>query len=135
MVQEKDIRIPYDECMAMTVKQIRQTKAYKLLTPLGKLNRSGSYRYGNKSTLRKRELCIVLDDPQKYHKKIKNLKDRKINAGPRRRSTRKGNCVPKKRLPPCNTQPYVNQGLTTTGKDCCYKKQQSDRVRNQRKRD
>jgi hypothetical protein len=135
MVQEQDIRIPFAECYAMTVKQIRQTRAYKLLTPLGRLNRSGSYRYGNKSTLRKRELCIVLDDPAKYHRKIQRDKDRKRNSGPRKRTTRKGNCVPRRRLPPCNRHPYTNEGLTTTGKDCCYKKRQSNRVRNQRQRD
>ena len=127
--RRKDIRLPYEICIGMTVKQIRQTEEYKSLTPLGKRNRSGAYKHGNKSTMRKEELCRALDNPAKYQMKIKELKEKKKNAGKRKRASRKGECsVPKRKLP-CNTEEYPHEGLTTTGKKCCYKKKQSRKTK------
>ena len=57
MKKKQDVRIPYETCMKMTVREIRRSREYKLLTPLGKLNKSGAYHYGKKSTMRKSELC------------------------------------------------------------------------------
>jgi len=109
-------------CMGMTVKQIRKTPEYKGLTPLGKQNKSGSYRYGHKSTMRKAELCRVLNDPQMYHTQMAELKSQKKNAGPRKRSSRKGQCLVEKRKIPCNDLTYKFEGVTMTGEKCCYKK-------------
>ena len=134
MSQEHDIRLPYEQCIRMTVKQIRQTREYKLLTPFGILNKSGTYRYGNKSTMRKQELCKALDNPAEYHKKMRRLKDRKINASNRERGVRHprtGNCTPKKRLPPCRTNAYPYEGRVKSrdesvrGDKCCYKKRRN----------
>lgn len=128
----KDIRLPYEICIKMTVKQIKQTEEYKSLTPLGKKNRSGAYKYGNKSTMRKEQLCRALDNPKKYQMKIKELKAQKKNAGTRKRETRKGECLVPKRKLPCNTSQYPHEGYTTTGKKCCYKKKQSEKVKRKR---
>ena len=63
---QKDKKLPYSDCIRMTVRQIRQTDEYKGLTPLGKQNTSGSYHYGNKSTMKKEDLCRALDNPKTY---------------------------------------------------------------------
>ena len=120
-----DQRLPLAECTGMTVKQIRKTKQYRGLTPLGKINVSGSYRYGFKSYMRKDELCEALSNPKLYHEKIAKLKRQKRNAGPRQRTTRRGLCLVKARKPPCNTSAYSFQGYTTTGLNCCYKRKMS----------
>ena len=118
----KDKKLDEGICTGMTVKQIRKTPEYKGLTPLGKANKSGSYRYGNKSTMRKADLCRVLNDPQSYHTQIAQLKSQKKNAGPRKRSSRKGQCLVEKRKIPCNDTTYQFEGVTMTGEKCCYKK-------------
>ena len=118
-----DKRLPLSTCQGMTVKAIRKTKEYKGLTPLGKINKSGSYRYGHKSTMRKADLCRVLDNPSLYHRAMKELKSQKKNAGPRKRSTRKGECLVEARKIPCSGPVFKFQAVTTTGKACCFKKQ------------
>lgn len=123
-----DKKLQEGTCLGMTVKQIKQTQEYKGLTPLGKRNKSGTYRYGNKSTMRKAELCEALSNPEKYHLKIGKLKSLKKNAGPRKRPTRTGACLVAKRKIPCNDSVYKFEGLTTTGARCCYKKQQSEKT-------
>ena len=133
MAQRKDIRLPLDQCQGMTLKQIRRSIEYKSLTPLGKKNRSGSYRYGNKSYLRKTELCRVLDNPSSYHTQVKNAKKVKKNMGPRKRKTRKGDCLVAIRKLPCNGPVYQHRGLTTTGKQCCFKRKQSKKVTDKRR--
>ena len=120
-----DKRLSEARCLAMTVKKIKQTKEYKGLTPLGKLNKSGTYHYGNKSTMKKAELCEALNNPRNYHKKNASLKQKKINAGQRKRATRKGECLVAKRKVPCNDPVYKHQGVTTTGKPCCFKNKMS----------
>jgi hypothetical protein len=129
---EKDIRLPYEKCKGMTVREIRRTKEYKALTPLGVKNPSGAYRFGNKSTMNKEELCKALDNPTAYHKKIKKLISQKKNAGPRKRSTRKGLCLAPKRKVPCSDPAFPHKGVTTTGKACCYKNKQSEKTMNKR---
>ena len=123
----KDKRLPLDMCMKMTIKEIRATKEYASLTPLGKKNKSGAYKYGNKSYLNKKPLCEALDNPSGYQAKILDLKLQKKNAGPRKRSTRKGKCPAKRNKKKCPAS-HPHKGLTTTGKSCCYKKKQSAKV-------
>jgi len=127
-----DKRLPLAQCEGMTVKQIRKTPEYKGLTPLGKLNVSGSYRYGHKSTMRKSELCRVLDNPSLYHTEMRALKSQKKTSGPRKRDTRKGLCLVAKRKIPCTDSVYKFQGVTTTGQACCYKKQMKQKTINKR---
>ena len=128
----RDKRLPLAKCMDMTLKQIRNSIEYKGLTPLGKSNRSGSYRYGNKSYLRKDQLCRVLDNPSSYHNRVKVAKKSKKNMGPRKRVTRKGACLVAARKLPCNGRVYKHRGLTTTGEACCYKNKQSKKVMDKR---
>lgn len=123
----KDLRLPYNACKEMTIKEIRNTKEYASLTPLGQKNVTGKYRFGNKSYLNKEKLCQALDNPVAYQKKIKELKKKSVNAGPRKRSTREGNCPVHRDMKVCPPS-HANKGLTTTGKPCCYKKQQSEKV-------
>lgn len=123
----KDLRLPYDVCKKMSVKKIRQTKEYASLTPGGVKNSSGHYRYGNKSTMNKEELCKSLDNPKAYHAKIAADIKKGKNSGPRKRSTRKGDCPVHRNKKEC-VAPHANKGLTTTGKPCCYKKKQSEAV-------
>lgn len=129
----KDKKLNLSKCLSMTVKQIKQTPEYKGLTPLGKLNKSGAYHYGNKSTMKKHELCIALSNPKMYHMKIKLLKDQKKKAGTRKRPSRKGRCIDPKRKLPCNTLLYKHEGLTTTGKPCCFKRKMSQQTINKRR--
>lgn len=128
----KDIRLPYAICSAMTVREIRRTKEYRALTPLGVKNASGAYKHGNKSTMKKEPLCRALDNPEKYHTQIKKLISQKKNAGPRKRETRKGLCLAPKRKTPCSDPAFPYKGLTTTGKNCCYKKKQSKKTMKKR---
>ena len=118
----KDKKLDEGICMGMTMKQLKKSPEYKGLTPLGKQNKSGSYRYGHKSTMRKAELCRVLNDPQTYHSQMAELKSQKKNASGRQRSSRKGACLVAKRKIPCNDKVYKFEGVTTTGDKCCYKK-------------
>jgi len=126
----KDVRLPYKKCMSMKVSDIRKTREYELLTPLGVKNKSGHYRFGNKSYLNKKNLCLALDNPAQYHKKIQEKRLKKVNAGPRKRSTRKGDCPTKRKVPCSGSHPH--KGLTTTGKPCCYKIKQSAKVTKKR---
>jgi len=127
-----DKKLPLSVCENMTVVQIRASKEYKGLTPLGKQNKSGSYRYGHKSTMRKAELCRVLANPSLYHRDNKELKEAKKPFGARKRASRKGECLVEKRKIPCNDPVYKFQGVTTTGKSCCYKKQMKQKTINKR---
>jgi hypothetical protein len=133
MSKKHDIRLPYEKCMDMTVRELRKTREYKLLTPLGKLNASGTYKYGNKSRMRKVDLCKALDNPKEYHRKNKELKKKMENAGNRVRKTRKGQCPKNRRPNPECPLSHKHEGLTTTGNTCCYKKKQSRKVINKRK--
>ena len=114
---------------------LKETEAYKALSPFGTYqNANGKYNYGNKSYLRKADLCKVLMNPESYFEKnIKECKkDKKYhrkrpeNKKNRVRSTRKGLC-PKKRQPKNDNCPndispqHVHKRGTTTGKPCCYK--------------
>lgn len=122
-----DKRLPYEDCMLMSIRDIRQTKEYASLTPMGKKNDTGKYRFGNKSYMNKKDLCKALNDPDAYHKKIEDLKKKGENAGPRKRPTREGECPVHRNKKECMA-PHPHKGLTTTGKSCCYKKKQSDKV-------
>lgn len=123
---------------------LKETEAYKKLSPFGTYrNESGKYNYGNKSYLNKRELCIVLMNPENYFNKNKKEceidkkyhKKRESEKKFRIRETRKGKC-PTNRLPNLETNEcpneinpdYKHKGKTTTGKDCCYKKKMSRKV-------
>ena len=127
-------RIPYAKCKAMTLKQIRSTEEYKLLPPLPgmKPNKSGTYHEGNKSSANKEELCRIMDNPVRYQKKVLRNKQLKLNSSKRKRSTRKGECLyPINRKPKrgaCVSGDFPYPGITTTGKRCCYKKQQSKKT-------
>ena len=129
-----DLRLTYDECVRMSVRDIRQTEEYKRLTPLGKYNTSGTYHYGNKSRMRKHDLCTALDNPKKYHEYIQTLKVDKRNAATRKRSTRKGLCLTKKRQVPCDGGDFPHKGLTSTGQECCFKKKQSKKTMDKRRK-
>tara|TARA_B110000285_G_C15125937_1_gene620260 strand:+ start:2298 stop:2951 length:654 start_codon:yes stop_codon:yes gene_type:complete len=120
---------------------LKDTAAYKALSPFGTYkNVNGKYNYGNKSYLKKKDLCNVLMNPQSYFdKNIKECKKdkkyhkkRETNKKNRIRSTRKGICPPK-RLPKNDNCPndislgHVFKGKTTTNNDCCYKKQRKSK--------
>ena len=128
---------------------LKDTNAYKQLSPFGTYkNPSGKYNYGNKSYLKKKELCLVLMNPKMYFKEnVKQCKKdkkyhekRPIEKKNRIRNSRKGQC-PNKRKPneinecpnPQNPE-HIFKGLTTTGNDCCYKKKMSKKTMNKRKK-
>lgn len=131
-----------NKCMSMTVKEIRKSTAYKQLIPFGVGNRKSAnpknkYHFGNKSTLRKAPLCEALNNPKQYHAKLKKAyadgkKQNIKNTGPRKRYSRTGDCRPYRRKPPCK-DPTPHKGVTTTGKNCCYKKRQSEDTKRKRK--
>lgn len=140
----------HQECINKTLKQIRKTNAYKQLIPFGvagrkNMNSKHKYHFGNKSTMRKGDLCEALSDPKKYHAKIKRNYGtgkkkgaRKMkNSSKRKRYSRTGDCRPfsgpNKRTPPCSGS-HKNSGLTTTAKKCCYKKAQSAATKAKRRR-
>jgi hypothetical protein len=125
---QKDKRLPYSDCIRMTVRQIRQSDEYKGLTPLGKQNASGAYHYGSKSTMNKESLCRALDNPKRYQEMVKKFKEKNENMGPRKRSTRKGQCLVAKRKVPCITEEYKYEGVTTTGERCCFKNKMSKKT-------
>jgi len=114
---------------------LKETKAYKALSPFGTYqNASGKYNYGNKTYLKKADLCKVLMNPESYFeqnikqckKDKKYHKKRQQGNKNRVRPTRKGLC-PKKRKPKNNNCPndislqHIHKGKTTTNNDCCYK--------------
>jgi hypothetical protein len=127
-------RIPYAKCKAMTLKQIRNTEEYKKLPPLPgqKANKSGTYKFGFKSSANKEELCKIMDNPVRYQKKVLRNKQLKQNSSKRKRSTRKGECLyPLSRVPKrgaCVSGDFPYLGLTTTSKKCCYKRPQSKKT-------
>ena len=128
-------KIPYSVCMKMTLKEIRKTPKYKSLSPLGKINKSGTYKYGNKSSANKEELCRIMNNPQKYQEKVKKNKSKGVNSSKRKRSTRKGLCLVAARKIPCKTTgKFKYEGVTTIGKRCCYKKEMSKKTREKRLR-
>lgn len=139
--------LSYDDCMSLTLKDIRQLKAYQELTPSSdiEIRKSGKgvYRFGCKSTASKHQLCRFLSNPETYYEIVKEAnkkstpEQRKLYKLRDRTGQRIGLCVPKIRLPSengeCNKHPdYIHKGLTTTGEDCCFKKKQSDKVRKER---
>jgi hypothetical protein len=128
--------IPQETCMNMTLKQIRATPEYKKLSPLGKINASGTYHYGNKSSANKKELCWIMSHPVEYQKKVQRNKELGINTAKRKRSTRKGKCLyPRDRKPKngaCKSGKFPYLGITTTGEKCCYKKQQTEKTKRKR---
>lgn len=130
---------------------LKDTEAYKKLSPFGTYQtETGKYNYGNKSYLKKKDLCLVLMNPSMYFEKNKDecKKDRKYHEKRpkerknRIRDSRKGEC-PNNRKPnvatnecPNSKNPeYSHKGLTTTGKDCCYKRKMSKKVMNRRRKD
>ena len=130
---------------------LKDTEAYKNLSPFGTYQtNSGKYNYGNKSYLKKKELCKVLMNPKNYFRKnaAECRKDKKYHEKRpaekknRIRKTRKGEC-PNKRKPDPSTNDcpnpqnpdYLHKGLTTTGKDCCYKRKMGKKTMNKRRKD
>lgn len=130
---------------------LKDTEAYKQLSPFGTYkNSSGKYNYGNKSYLKKKELCLVLMNPKMYFKQNAKecKKDKKYHQKRpaekknRIRETRKGQC-PNKRKPDAGTNECPNsqnpefmyKGLTTTGVSCCYKRKMSKKTMNKRKKE
>lgn len=128
---------------------LKDTEAYKKLSPFGTYQtKSGKYNYGNKSYLKKKDLCKILMNPEIYFQKnIKECKKdkkyhekRSASEKNRIRESRKGMC-PNNRKPsiitnncPNKENPlYKHKGLTTTGKECCYKRKMSKNTMNKRK--
>jgi len=127
---------------------LKDTEAYKKLSPFGTYQtKSGKYNYGNKSYLKKKDLCIVLMNPEsyfqknindcendkKYHLKRTNEKKNRI------RESRKGNCPTHRIVNPITKKcdkdiQYIHKGLTTTGKECCYKRKMTKKTLNKRKK-
>ena len=126
---------------------LKETNAYKALSPFGTYqNVSGKYNYGNKTYLKKADLCKVLMNPEsyfeqnikqckkdkKYHKKRQSGKKNRV------RPTRKGLC-PQKRKPKNNNCPndislqHIHKGKTTTNNDCCYKREQKKNKKKKKK--
>lgn len=128
---------------------LKDTEAYKKLSPFGTYQtNTGKYNYGNKSYLKKKELCLVLMNPKMYFKKNKKecKKDKKYHEKRpnekknRVRQSRKGMCPNKRKTDvndncPGTDESFKFKGLTTTGKDCCYKKKMSRKVLNRRRTD
>lgn len=136
----------FQECKDSTLKQIRRSSAYRQLIPYRHPGRKGKNpgkaHFGNKSSLRKEELCRALDNPKNYHKKlIKNYGTGKRktmkNSAPRKRFSRTGLCLPlsgkNKRTAPCKGK-FPHVGITTTAKKCCYAKPQSAKTKQLRKK-
>lgn len=126
---------------------LKDTEAYKNLSPFGTYqNESGKYNYGSKSYLKKKELCQVLMNPKLYFEKNtkeckkdkKYHKKRPVEKKNRIRASRKGMC-PNERKPDSSSNcPGINKdfqfkGLTTTGKDCCYKRKMAKKTIDKRK--
>lgn len=127
---------------------LKNTEAYKNLSPFGTYKtESGKYNYGNKSYLKKKELCLALMYPEtyfqqnikeckkdkKYHKKRPEERKNRI------RKSRKGDCPTDRKINPitenCDTNiDYIYKGLTTTGKECCYKRKMTKKTLNKRKK-
>ena len=126
-----------------TLKEIRKTKAYKMLIPYKvgkrkKANPNQKYHFGYKSTMRKDELCEALSNPKAYHKKLRKAygtgkKPDIKSLGPRKRFSRKGDCRPYRRKPPCSGS-TPHKGITTTAKPCCYKRKQSEKTQAKRRK-
>ena len=130
MTDYSKMRIPYSECKKMTLKEIRSSKQYKLLNPLGYINTSGTYKYGNKSSMRKDELCKALDNPKRYQKKALASKKKKKNMSKRKRSTRASKSLyPVSRKPirgECKSDEFPHLRLMKNGKTpCCYKRKKA----------
>ena len=120
---------------------LKETLAYKSLSPFGTYqNANGKYNYGNKSYLRKADLCKVLMNPESYFdKNIKECKKdkkyhrkRPANKKNRVRVSRKGLCPPKRKpkndnCPNDISLQHVHKRNTTTGNDCCYKNPKKDK--------
>ena len=128
-----------NQCHSLTLLQIKKTTAYKNLTPIaGQKNKSNVYRFGRKSTANKEDLCKYLANPALYHKIVaKSIRSgKKMNPKRDRTGKRIGLCRPLKRMPKKNSckhvQGFNNLGLTTTGSKCCFKRRQSDKIREQR---
>ena len=129
---------------------LKDTEAYKNLSPFGTYQtESGKYNYGNKSYLKKKDLCKVLMNPQIYFEKNKKdcMKDKKYHKKKpnimknRIRKSRKGNCPNKRKPNPItNTCPnsenpdFKHMGLTTTGKECCYKRKMGKKTLEKRRK-
>ena len=126
----------FQQCDAMTVKQIRKSAAFKKLVPFGTYkNSSNKYHYGKRSYMKKSQICEALSNPKAYHKKIKKNFVAKKNSGPRKRNSRLGDCRPYSRKPPCKrTGAFKHSGLTTTAKKCCYKRAMSTKTKNKRRK-
>lgn len=139
--------LSYNDCMSLTLQNIRKTSAYKELTPSPRINirkeGKGVYRFGCKSTASKQKLCTFLSNPQIYYDVVENankqrkIKDRKLYKKRDRTGQRIGLCIPKKRHPTpsgaCSKdKDYTHKGLTTTGVDCCFKRKQSTKIREER---
>ena len=155
MAKYKHQLMDVNECMSKTVKQIRKEGAYRNLVPFGTYKRkSNVYHFGNKSTMKKAQLCEALSNPKAYHARIKKNKgtgkrkgpNAMKNSGKRKRNSRLGNCTPSYRKPTngsCKNSKVMSKskkvaaphkGLTTTAKKCCYKKKQSAATKAKRKR-
>lgn len=126
---------------------LKDTEAYKKLSPFGTYEtKTGKYNYGNKSYLNKRDLCKVLMNPEIYFEKNieeckkdkKFHKKREEEEKNRIRPSRKGQCPSKREPNPiskeCETEEYQFKGITTTGKDCCYKKKMTKKTINKRQK-
>ena len=84
-----------NKCMTKTLKEIRKSSAYKKLIPYGvgsrkSANPNQKYHFGNKSTMKKGQLCEALSNPKSYHSKLKKAygtgKKKQIkNTGTRKR--------------------------------------------------
>ncbi len=145
------------ECQSLTLKQIRQTQAYKGLTPFpGSSNESGTYKFGNKSTANKEVLCTYLNDPGVYHDAVRKAISDGKKMGKRARirydnsiqvnKDRIGKCVPKFREPfivkgrksckdnkdPDTGKSFSHVGLTSVGEKCCFQRKQSEGIKKQR---
>lgn len=120
---------------------LKDTLAYKKLSPFGTYqNANGKYNYGNKSYLRKADLCKVLMNPESYFEKnIKECKKdkkyhrkRPANKKNRVRVSRKGLCPPKRKpkndnCPNDISLQHIHKRGTTTDVPCCYKNPKKDK--------
>lgn len=140
--------LSYNDCMSLTLKNIRQTLAYQQLTPSANTNirdeGKGVYRFGCKSTASKQRLCTFVSNPQIYYDVVESAnnkrkpKERKLYNKRDRTGQRVGLCVPTKRQLSSNglcdkNNEYTYKGLTTTGSDCCFKRKQSSKIKEQRR--
>ena len=75
IISSKLLKLNFKGCMTLTVKQLKNTYAYKNLyyDPKSRVRAPIGAKYGNKSYLRKADLCKYLADPNLYKRDMDKI--------------------------------------------------------------